>query len=104
MSDTMEIHKLQRLRIWQQNLNCSLEGQCDLLQSLRAKDYNLAMLQELHIDFIGRTRSNLHWMVVYAKWHLADPSTTHSVILVNQNLTSNNWTKIPFPSPDMTGI
>jgi len=35
---------------------------------------------------------------------LANPSATHSIILVNQDLTSNNWTKISFPSPDVTGI
>jgi hypothetical protein len=104
MPDTPEIHKPQRLRIWQQNLNRSLEGQLDLLQSLRAKDYDLAMLQEPHIDFLGRTRSNLHWTVVYPKQHLANPSATRSVILVNRNLTSNNWTEISLPSTDMTGI
>jgi len=90
--------------MWQQNLNQSLEGQLDLLQSLGAKNYNLAMLQELHIDFLGRTRSNLHWIVVYPKRHLANPNATCSIILVNCNLTSNNWTEIPFPMPDMTGI
>ena len=104
MPDTPEIHEPRRLRIWQQNLNRSLEGQLDLLQSLRAKDYDLAMLQEPHIDFLGRTRSNLHWTVVYPKQHLANPGATRSVILVNRNLTSNNWTEIALPSPDVTGI
>ena len=104
MPDTLEIHEPRRLRIWQQNLNCSLEGQLDLLQSLRAKDYNLVMLQEPHIDFLGRISSNLHWTVVYPKQHLANPGATQSVILVNQNLTSNNWTEISLPSPDVTGI
>ena len=62
------------------------------------------MLQELHIDFLRRTKSNLHWTVVYPKQHLANPSATCSIILVNQNLTSNNWTEISLPLTDVTGI
>jgi hypothetical protein len=104
MPDTPKPYEPRKLRIWQQNLNRSLEGQLDLLQSLRANDYDLAMLQEPHIDFLGRTRSNLHWMVVYPKLHLKDPSATRSLILVNRRMASNNWTEIPFPSTDVTGI
>ena len=104
MPDTLDIHKPQRLRIWQQNLNRSLEGQFDLLQSLKANDYDLVMLQEPHIDFLGWTRSNLHWMVIYPRQHLIKPSDTQFVILVNQNITSNNWTEIPLQSTDVTGI
>jgi hypothetical protein len=53
MPDTPEMHEPRKLRIWQQNLNHSLEGQLDLLQLLKAMDYDLVMLQEPHIDFLG---------------------------------------------------
>jgi hypothetical protein len=67
MSDTTDIRESRKLRIWQQNLNRSLEGQLDLLQSLKDNDYDIVALQEPHIDFLGRTRANPHWTVVYPK-------------------------------------
>ena len=104
MPDTPDTHEPRKLRIWQQNLNRSLEGQLDLLQSLKAADYDLVMLQEPCIDFLGRTQSNLHWTVIYPRQHLVKPSATRSIILVNRNITSNNWTEIPLQSTDVTGI
>ena len=49
-------------------------------------------------------RSNLHWTVIYPRLHLKTLSDMHSVILVNRKMASNNWTEIPFPSQDVTGV
>ena len=83
MSDTTNEREPWKLRIWQQNLNQFLEGQLDLLQSLKDDNYNIVALQEPHIDFLGRTRANPHWTVIYPKRHLADPNKTRSIILMD---------------------
>jgi ribonuclease HI/exonuclease III len=104
MSDTTDIRETRMLRIWQQNLNRSLEGQLDLLQSLKDNDYDIVALQEPHIDFLGRTRANPHWTVVYPRQHLVDPSKTRAIILVNRKISTNNWDEIPLGSTDVTGV
>ena len=83
MSDTNDIRDTRKLRIWQQNINQSLEGQLDLLQSLKANNYNIAAIQEPHIDFPGCTQANLHWTVIYPKQHLMNPKKMRSIILIN---------------------
>ena len=104
MSDTPVNRDTRKLKIWQQNLNKSLEGQLDLLQSLKDNDYDIMALQEPHIDFLGRTRANVHWRVVYPNRHLADLSKTRAAILINQNISTNNWDEIPLDSTDVTGV
>jgi ribonuclease HI len=104
MSDTTDIRETRKLRIWQQNLNRSLEGQLDLLQSLKDDDYDIVALQEPHIDFLGRTRANPHWSVIYPKRHLVDPSKTRALILVNRKISTNKWDAIPLESTDVTGV
>ena len=105
MSDTPVNRDTRKLKIWQQNLNKSLEGQLDLLQSLKDNDYDIVALQEPHIDFLVRTRSNAYWRVVYpSKRHLANPSKTRAVTLINRNISMNNWDEIPLDSADVTGV
>ena len=106
MSDTPVNRDTRKLKIWQQNLNKSLrvEGQLDLLQSLKDNDYDIVALQEPHIDFLGRTRANAYWRVVYPKRHLANPSKTRAVTLINHNISMNNWDEIPLDSTDVTGV
>ena len=104
MSDTPTARGTQKLRIWQQNINRSLEGQLDLLYLLKANNYDIAALQEPHIDFLGRTRANLYWSVIYPKHHLKNPKKTRSVILVNCNFFTNNWEDLNIESTDVTGV
>ena len=104
MSDTTEAREPRMLRIWQQNINRSLEGQLDLLQSLKDNDYDIVALQEPHIDFLGRTRANAHWTVIYPKRYLVDPSKTRALIFINREISTNNWDEIPLDSVDVTGV
>ena len=83
MSDTNDTRDTRKLRIWQQNINRSLEGQLDLLQSLKANNYNIVAIEEPHIDFLGCTWANLHWTVIYLKQHLMNPNKMRSVTLIN---------------------
>lgn len=64
-------------------INWSLEGQLDLLQSLKDNNYYIVAIQKPHIDFLGRTRANIHWTVVHPKRHLDNPSKTRAIILIN---------------------
>src|ERR1700684_1377247 len=98
MSDTLDAGEPRKLRIWQQNINRSLEGQLDLLHTLKAEKYDIVAIQEPHIDFLGRTRANPHWSVIYPKHHLVDPRKSRSVILVNRSLSTNNWDDLDIAS------
>jgi hypothetical protein len=94
-----------RLRIWQQNMNRSLEAQLDFLHSLKPSHYNMAAIQEPYIDFLGNSRATPHWIRVYPPKHHEDPKATRSIILVNKTLISTNaWTQLPVDSPDITAI
>src|SRR6266481_7705694 len=94
-----------RLRICQQNLNKSDKAQYDFINSLIHREWDILLLQELYIDMYGNTKATLHWHTVYPSSHLSDSSTKHSVILVNANLDSNSWVKIPFNnSNDITVV
>ena len=105
MSDTTTtLRETQKLQIWQQNLNRSLEGQLDLLHSLKANEYDIVAIQEPHIDFLGHTRANLHWRVIYPNKHLDNLGKTRSVILINCNISTNNWDGINLVSNNVTGV
>ena len=104
MSDTPDMRKTHKLRIWQQNINRSLEGQLDLLQSLQANKYNIVVIQEPHINFLGCTRANPYWLVIYPRLHLDNPKKTRSVTLINQSISTNNWEALNILSNDVTGV
>ena len=94
----------QQIRIWQQNLNKSLDAHSDLLHSLRSSNYHLAMLQEPYMDFNNTSRATPNWHVVYPSRHNSPNETTRAVILVNAALSSCSWSQIPIPSTDVVGI
>ena len=105
MSDTTDNRETTwKLRIWQQNINHSLEGQLDLLHLLKDNKYDIVALQEPHIDFLGCTRANLHWTVIYPTKHWDHPGKTRAIILINCNISTNNWDEILLASPDITGV
>ena len=104
MFDTPKTREPRKLCIWQQNINWSLEGQLDLLQSLKSNNYDIVALQEPYIDFLGWTRANLYWTVIYPRQHLINPNKTRSVILVNHNISMNNWEDVSLASNDVTGV
>ncbi|KAJ7042936.1 hypothetical protein C8F04DRAFT_945023, partial [Mycena alexandri] len=95
---------IERLRLWQQNLNKSLDSQLDFLHSLKPSVYDIALIQEPHIDFRGVSRSNRAFVSVYPPTHAENQRATRSLILVNSNIPSSSWTVIPIPYPDVTAI
>ncbi|KAJ7191577.1 hypothetical protein GGX14DRAFT_341354, partial [Mycena pura] len=92
------------LRVWQQNLNKSLQAQLDMLQSLKPQKYDLALIQEPYMDFRNKSRTNLRFTAVYPAQHDLHPKRSRSLILVNTHLASSSWSTIPIPSPDITAV
>lgn len=104
MSEDAGAPQTRQLKIWQQNVNKSLTSQLDLLQSLGARDFDLAIIQEPYIDYLNLTRSNPYWSVIYPTKHHDKTGLTRSIILVNTRLTTNCWTQLPVDSTDITAI
>lgn len=94
--------KLQHLRIWQQNLNCSFTAQHALINNIRSDEYNLIALQEPHINSFNNTISNRCYHVLYPTTHLIKPNPkTRAITLISTSLDTNAWKQVPFPSPDV---
>jgi ribonuclease HI len=92
------------LRIWQQNLNKSLNSQLHLINSIRPTEWDILLIQEPWIGFNG-TRSSSHWRVIYPETHFIDNTkTTRSLILVNTNIPTNSYQQIHFKSADVSGL
>jgi endonuclease/exonuclease/phosphatase family metal-dependent hydrolase len=93
-----------QLRIWGQNLNKSLIAQNAFYHSLDANIYDLALLQEPHLDFRGLSRVKRSYTSVYPPAHATQNATTRSTIWVNTSIPSSRWQTIPMLSPDITAI
>ena len=81
MSDTPDARENRKLQIWQQNINQSLEGQLD-----------------------EHEPTHTGWLYIYPKQHLLNPNKTRSVMLINRNISTNNWDEINIISSDVTGV
>ena len=94
-----------RLRILQQNVNKSNVAQLDLLNSTNPNDFDVIAIQEPYIDHLKNTRATPHWRVVYPS--VRDPDTApraRSILLINKKLSTNAWSPIRIPHPDITAI
>lgn len=96
--------RLDTLRVWQQNVNKSLEAQLDMLNTISPKDIDIIAIQEPYFDFNGFSRGSAHWSIVYPPNHRSLPSRARSLLLVNTRLNSNTWHSLEIPSGDVTGI
>lgn len=102
MNDTTHQNR-RHLRIWQENLNKSMNANLDLINHPRLHlDWDLILIQEPYLDFLNNTRASHNWRVVYPTNHGSSPQHTRSVILVNSRLSTNDWRQLDFPHPDVT--
>ncbi|KAJ6561098.1 hypothetical protein DFH09DRAFT_831703, partial [Mycena vulgaris] len=92
------------LAIWQQNLDRGLDNQQILLEGLGRDRYHFAALQEPYMDQNRKTRVNAWWTAVYPSGHEASKERTRAVTLVNRSLSTNAWSQIHIPCPDVVGI
>ncbi|PSR73744.1 hypothetical protein PHLCEN_2v10434 [Hermanssonia centrifuga] len=68
--------------------------------------YELALIQEPYIDWLGLTRANPKWSVIYPTGHRdkASKDKMRSVILVNKRISTNDWDEVDCDSTDVTVI
>ena len=94
-------HSLDKLRIWQQNLNTSKISQLALLNSTPPSDWDVLALQEPTVNQLGNTTANPHWRVVYPTQKLSDERRPRAVTFINTKISTNAWKQIEFPSTDV---
>ena len=90
------------LRFWQQNLNKSSDAQLDFLHRLHPKEFDIATIQEPHINFLGNAQATSKWVTIYPSTHGSQPKQTRALMMVNRTtISSNAWIQIDVPSPDI---
>ncbi|PPQ81181.1 hypothetical protein CVT24_009472 [Panaeolus cyanescens] len=89
------------LKIWQQNLNKSLTAQLEMLHKVDPKVYDIVLVQEPHIDFLGNTRANAGWRVVYPTGHRDNPRLTRAVTFISSTISTSDWTPETIASQDV---
>ena len=94
------------LSIWQQNVNKSCTCQHALISStvLAKQSIDIVALQEPPINPFGNTIASRDWIPVYPTTHTKEPSKTHSIFLIRNNILTENWKQVDFPSGDVTVI
>lgn len=94
-----------RLKIWQQNINKSLAAQLDMLQSLKPRKYDIALIQEPYLNHNDRSLTNLQFTsVLPSAPPQHTPTQSQSLILVNTALPSDSWLPILLLSSDLMGV
>ena len=103
-----ETGRLQKsnLKIWQHNINKSRACQHDLISSgkLTKWEIDIVALQEPAINGFGQTVASKDWKTIYPSGHKSNPEKTRSVILIRDNLLTDGWEQIDFPSGDVMAI
>jgi endonuclease/exonuclease/phosphatase family metal-dependent hydrolase len=94
------------INIWQQNLNKSRMCQHELISSgkLAEKGIDIVALQEPAINAFSKTVTSKDWKTVYPSTHEKEPEKTRSLIMVRDDLLTDGWEQIDFPSGDVTAL
>ena len=94
------------LKIWQHNINKSQLCQHDLISSgkLTKWEIDIIALQEPSINGFGQMVASRDWKTIYPSTHTSNPDKTRSVILLRDNILTDGWEQIDFPSGDVTAI
>ena len=97
---------MNRLKIWQQNLNKSAQAQFNMIFNADPS-FDILAMQELNIDKYGNTKSISKYYPIYLATHAGSDEckrSTCSVLLVNKQLSTGSWSPIPIHHPDITAI
>jgi hypothetical protein len=94
----------QQLKLWQQNLDRSLDHQQELLNMVLKETYHFMALQEPYMGPGNVTRADSQWRVVYPTLHGTEGVKTRAVTLVNVLLPTDAWAQIHIPSADMVVV
>ncbi len=95
---------MDRLSIWQQNVNKSPSCQHNILSNnhLIREGINVIALQEPALSGGGLTISLRDWVSVYPMNHTSALLKTRSLTLIRANTSTKNWSQLDFPSSNIT--
>ena len=79
------------LRIRQANLNKSSAAHDTLLNSNIHETHDVILIQEPWVNSFGKVSASSKWRVVYPTSHLSLPDRIRAVILINADLSTNDW-------------
>ena len=96
--------KSMTVHIWQQKLNKSDIAQQDLINSTNINAYDILILQEPYIDFLGNTHANQKWYPVLPHDHRDNPKKSWSAIFINKCILSSTWQQIKVKSQDIVSV
>ena len=81
-----------RLRILQININKSQKAHLDLINGALGKKWDLILIQEPYLTFLGHIQTPNGFVSIFLQDHLARPDDiVRLVIWVNSELSSNSW-------------
>ena len=98
------VNTIDKITIWQQNVNKSPSCQHDLLgnNQLNKMGINVIALQEPAVNFVDRTIASKDWFPIYPSTHSLTPGKTRSLLLINASISLDSWEQIDVPSGDIT--
>jgi hypothetical protein len=67
-------------------------------------EIDIIALQEPEINGFGQTVASKDWKTIYPSTHTSNHTKTRTVILIRDNLLTDRWEQIEFPSGDVTAI
>jgi len=94
---------MDRLNIWQQNINKSHSCQHDIISNkhLVTKGINLIALQKPALSR-GRLTIDLRdWITIYPLNYTNNPLQTRSITLIRADVNSESWNQLDFPSSNV---
>lgn len=65
-----------------------------ILNMVSANLTDVIAFQEPYWDYLGNTRSNSNWNVVYLPGHKTAKKKARSVMLVSKRISSNTWEEL----------
>ena len=100
------LNTIDKITIWQQNVNKSPSCQHDLLgnNQLIRSGISVVALQEPAVNFTNRSIASKDWYPVYPSTHTLSPDKTRSLLLINATINLDSWEQINIPSGDITAV
>ena len=97
---------LDKLTIWQQNVNKSPASQHNLISNnwLVSIGTGLVVLQEPAINAFNLTIASKDWVTIYPSTHGDENNRTRSITLIRSSISTDHWTQLEFPSSDVTVV
>ena len=87
------------------NLNKSEKAHLDLINGPLGTDWDIVLLQELHVTKFSTIQTPWKFQQVYSSDRRKADSTVHSAIWVNSKINTKSWEIITIPNTnDITSI